>query len=192
MPAPRVLLVDNYDSFTYNLRASLIVAGADCSVVLCDDDKLLRHDFAGDFDGILLSPGPGKPADSGHLMRVIEEHVMTIPFFGICLGHQALGEYFGAELKQHTPRHGKTSMISHTGYAMFDSLASPLEVMRYHSLILKQPLPASLMSCATTDDDILMAFVHSELPVWGVQFHPESILTPSGNQMLANWVKSLF
>ncbi len=191
MSKPRILLVDNYDSFTYNLRASILVAGADCSVVLCDSEELLSQEFLFQFDGILLSPGPGKPADSGHLIHVIQAAYKQLPLFGICLGHQAIGEFFGAKLIHHDPRHGKTSSICHTNAAMFYELPNSLEVMRYHSLILEQPLPDSLIACAYTNDDILMAFYHTELPIWGVQFHPESILTECGNSMIKLWIDSI-
>jgi anthranilate synthase/aminodeoxychorismate synthase-like glutamine amidotransferase len=186
-----ILLLDNYDSFTYNLADYLERTGAQvrvwrndqCSI---DDIKKLAP------AGIVLSPGPCRPADAGILMELIEAVHASIPLLGVCLGHQGIGEFFGAKLiKANVPMHGKTSLITHQQIGVFDQLPSPLEVMRYHSLILESLADTPLQVTAETDSGEIMAFRHQSLPIEGVQFHPESILTQYGVEMIANFVARL-
>ncbi len=184
-----ILLLDNYDSFTYNLYDYLQQAGADCTVVRNDALELLAFE-PGDFDGVVLSPGPKRPQDAGMLPRLIAAWHQRLPMLGICLGMQALGEFFGARLvKSEPPMHGKTSTVRHNGHPMFTGIPMLFSAMRYHSLILQNLQKTPLNGVAYTDDGALMALAHRELPLWGVQFHPESILTESGLQLITNWVE---
>ena len=142
------------------------------------------------FDGIVLSPGPGRPQNAGFLMEIIDAFYLNMPLLGICLGMQAIGEYFGAKLVHaSTPVHGKTSLINHDKTGIFDNVDSPTKVMRYHSLLLVD-LPKCLIPIAFTNQKEIMAVQHSSLPVCGVQFHPESVLTADGLIILNNWLKT--
>jgi anthranilate synthase/aminodeoxychorismate synthase-like glutamine amidotransferase len=187
----KVLLLDNYDSFTYNLYDYLLQAGADCEVVRNDaiaSDRLLHPDF----DALVLSPGPGRPEDAGIMMTAIEACHQHLPIFGICLGHQALGTFFGARLvKAAAPMHGKTSIIRCADHPLFRGIPQEVEVMRYHSLLLESLDQTPLTCIATTDAGEIMALSHRSLPLWGVQFHPESILTDYGLRMVQNWVDAV-
>jgi anthranilate synthase/aminodeoxychorismate synthase-like glutamine amidotransferase len=186
-----VLLLDNYDSFTYNLFDYVQRAGAHCTVLR--NDAFDPHALSADaFDALLLSPGPQRPSDAGCLMAVIGRFWQSKPILGVCLGHQALGEWFGAPLvRAPQPRHGKTSVLEHNGSALFDQLPPAFRVMRYHSLVLEHLDGTPLRPTAySTDDHALMAFEHPALPLWGVQFHPESVLTEHGEALLANWLKA--
>jgi anthranilate synthase/aminodeoxychorismate synthase-like glutamine amidotransferase len=179
-----ITLIDNYDSFTYNLKDYICQLGADCIVIKNDqiDSVLLEKS-----DAIILSPGPQRPENAGDLMEVISNYFDKKPMLGICLGHQAIGLHFGADLvKAMEPKHGKVSLINHTKSDLFENIDNPMQVMRYHSLVLKN-LPDSLRVTALTNENELMAFKHCSLPLWGVQFHPESILTPFGLTLLKNW-----
>lgn len=182
-----ILLLDNYDSFTYNLYDYLCSLGANCTVYYNDAVSL---DFLkkGVWHGIVLSPGPKRPKDAGILMDCIAYYYDKLPILGVCLGHQALGEFFGADLV-HAPiaMHGKISPISHNQKALFENIQSPMPVMRYHSLILKN-LPNSLFQTAQTEDNLIMALQHKIYALYGVQFHPESIGTPDGLALMANWL----
>jgi anthranilate synthase/aminodeoxychorismate synthase-like glutamine amidotransferase len=185
-----VLVIDNFDSFTYNL--------VDYLHQLQEEVLVLRNDVplsviqAQAFDSILLSPGPCTPAESGILMRVIETYHLHKPILGICLGHQALGEFFGWQLtKALEPVHGKSTPIHHTMDPLFSGIPSPFPAMRYHSLILKERLTNELKVIATTNNDEIMAIRHQELPIVGLQFHPESILTYDGLRLLGNWFSAL-
>jgi anthranilate synthase/aminodeoxychorismate synthase-like glutamine amidotransferase len=185
--AIKVLLADNYDSFTYNLYDYLLQAGATCDVVrndaLPDPAEFARSGY----DSIVLSPGPGRP--SAPLMSLIGQHYKSVPILGICLGHQALGEFFGARLvKAAEPMHGKTSVIQHADHPLFRDIPFQLSVMRYHSLLLESLDHTPLTCIARTDAGEIMALSHRSLPLWGVQFHPESILTDFGLKMMQNWV----
>jgi anthranilate synthase/aminodeoxychorismate synthase-like glutamine amidotransferase len=183
-----ILLYDNYDSFTYNLYDYLQQNGADCMVIR-NDERSVEDIEQLNISGIVLSPGPCRPADSGNMMQVIEKFHHKVPLLGICLGHQAIGEFFGAKLvKADQPMHGKTSLISHTGHAMFADIPEQFEVMRYHSLVLKN-IPVPLQITAQSSDQEVMALAHRELPVWGMQFHPESILTEFGLILINNWLE---
>jgi anthranilate synthase/aminodeoxychorismate synthase-like glutamine amidotransferase len=190
----KILLIDNFDSFTYNLEHYLIIAGLEVSTYRNTEipfDEILAGKLF--FDGIVISPGPMRPSDHPGMLRAIDEFIGKIPILGVCLGMQAIGEYFGWKLKHApAPRHGKTSWITHNQSGIFEALPSPLEVMRYHSLVLESEDNSHLEVISTTlQDQLIMAISHTELKVTGIQFHPESILTPSGQLILNNWVKLL-
>lgn len=185
-----ILLLDNYDSFTYNLQDYLLQAGAQCRVMRNDACSLAAFERL-DFDALVLSPGPERPAAAGLLMPLLGKVFDKKPVLGICLGHQALGELFGARLvKAHLPMHGKTSLITHTGHPLFQQIPRQFAVMRYHSLLLESLDGTPLQAIAHTEAGEIMALAHAELPLLGVQFHPESILTEWGLQLLKNWVEN--
>lgn len=185
-----ILLLDNYDSFTYNLYDYLCQLGLTCKVVR--NDKITLEEIEeGHFDGIVLSPGPKRPQNAGILMSLIEHFYQNKPILGICLGMQAIGEFFGAKLVHAPiPVHGKTSLIEHNAKALFENISNPTTVMRYHSLLLKE-LPDCLECLAWTEQQELMAVQHKIFPICGVQFHPESILTTEGLAILENWTKQV-
>ncbi|WP_209324463.1 anthranilate synthase component II [Brevibacterium renqingii] len=190
----RILVIDNYDSFVYTLVSYVRELGAAVDVVRNDDipaDELSAVVSA--YDGVLLSPGPGVPAESGVCPSLLAwAETAEMPVFGVCLGHQALGEVFGATVT-HSPvlMHGKTSTITHDGEGIFFGCPSPLTVTRYHSLaIVDETLDLERFTVtARTDDGIVMAIEHREKPLFGVQFHPESVLTECGYLMLGNWLE---
>lgn len=186
-----ILLLDNYDSFTYNLHDYWLRLGVSCQVIR--NDQLSFKEFkALDFKALVLSPGPQKPKDAGLLMQMIEYFHDKKPIFGICLGHQGIGEFFGATLLKGTvPVHGKTSPITHQSHSIFKDLPPQFEVMRYHSLILQDFEQTDLDVIATTSKNEVMAIAHKYLPIHGVQFHPESILTEFGLEMMDNWLKTI-
>jgi len=185
----RVLLLDNYDSFTYNLYDYLLQTGVECQVLRNDELSLTEYKDL-DFQAIVLSPGPKRPADAGLMPALIAQYASKLPIFGVCLGMQALGEHFGARLiKARVPMHGKTSMIRHNRHPLFTEIPSPFQVMRYHSLILESLEGSGLQTIAETDTGEIMALTHPSLPLSGVQFHPESVLTDFGLQILTNWVR---
>jgi len=190
---PRVLVIDNYDSFTYNLVQELAELGAKPTVARNDAWTLEQvRDFAP--DGIVISPGPGSPEnarDIGISNDVIRELGPQIPLLGVCLGHQCIGYVFGARVVR-APEllHGKTSQIYHRGEGVLDGLPIPFEATRYHSLIVERAsLPHELKVTAETHDEIVMAVRHREYPIEGVQFHPESVLTTEGMRLLRNFLK---
>lgn len=183
----KLLVVDNFDSFTYMLVDYLRQAGAECRVVR-NNEPLER--LTGELvDGVVLSPGPGRPRRAGRLMDVIGHYHRRTPMLGVCLGHQALGEFFGASLVPAArPMHGKVSAIRVlTDDGLLRNLPATFEVTRYHSLLLTQ-LPADLIGTAVTGSNEVMAMRHRTLPLWGVQFHPEAALTQNGLPLLMNWV----
>jgi anthranilate synthase component 2 len=185
-----ILMVDNYDSFTYNLVQMLSAAGAEI-LVLRNDAESAAAMLAREPEGIVLSPGPGRPEDAGVCLDLLRSHT-DVPILGVCLGHQALGMAFGATVGR-APRqmHGKTSMVRHEDLGVFADLPNPFEATRYHSLDVKEEtLPAELRPIAwSTDDGVLMGMHHVELPYWGVQFHPESVLTGAGRHLLGNFLQ---
>ena len=184
---PYVLFVDNHDSFTFNLVDAIAVSGARCEVLRndCSVDAAIARALANDCRLIVLSPGPGSPREAGCCLDLIRAAAGHIPIFGVCLGHQAIVEAFGGEVGP-APSivHGKTSPIRHSGHPLFAGLPETLQVGRYHSLVAHR-VPEELEVIAR-DSDVVMAVAHRTQPVYGVQFHPESILTASGPRLLAN------
>jgi anthranilate synthase/aminodeoxychorismate synthase-like glutamine amidotransferase len=183
-----ILMIDNYDSFTYNLVQVLATAGAEVEVVR-NDAASVEALLAREPEGIVLSPGPGRPEDAGVCLDLLRERA-RIPLLGVCLGHQALGLAFGATVDR-APRlmHGKTSPVRHRDVGIFAGLPDPFEATRYHSLEVKEgTLPPELEPLAWADDGTLMGMRHRELPYWGVQFHPESVLTGAGPHLLGNFL----
>ncbi|HLV65513.1 MAG TPA: aminodeoxychorismate/anthranilate synthase component II, partial [Polyangiaceae bacterium] len=189
---PTVVVIDNYDSFTYNLVQYVASLGARCDVRLNDATTAADVKAAAP-QGILLSPGPGTPDDAGVTLDVIRELSGKVPILGVCLGHQSIAQAFGGSVIR-APRlmHGKTSPILHDGRTLFAGVPSPFEATRYHSLIVEESsLPSCLEVSARTPEGEIMAFRHNSLPVEGVQFHPESVLTAHGLALLQNWLRSL-
>jgi len=185
-----ILVVDNYDSFTYNLVQLLAVEGAEVEVVRNDAESVAALLGRAGVEGILLSPGPGRPEEAGVCLALLAARP-AVPVFGVCLGHQALGVAFGGKVgRAPAPRHGKTSSVRHDGEGLFAGLPNPFEATRYHSLDVKaESLPAELVPVAWSEDDgVVMAMRHRELPYWGVQFHPESVLTLAGPQLVRNFL----
>jgi anthranilate synthase component II len=187
--ATRVLVIDNYDSFVYNLVQYLGELGAE-PVVLRNDELPLAEIIALDPDAVLISPGPGTPDDAGVSNDVIGAFAGQVPILGVCLGHQCIGQVYGGEVVR-APQvmHGKTSLIHHRDTGVFAGLPDPLEATRYHSLVVdRASVPDVLEITAETDDGIVMGLRHRELGVEGVQFHPESILTVAGHDLLRNFL----
>lgn len=185
---PHLLLLDNYDSFTYNLYDYLAQLGVPCTVLRNDETTVEAIEQA-NYAGMVLSPGPHRPQDAGILMDVLRCFYDQMPILGICLGMQAIGEFFGASLvKAAMPMHGKQSPIQHDGTGLFEGLEQGTSVMRYHSLVLED-LPDVLETTAWTTEGECMALRHRQHDLVGVQFHPESILTKDGQVMLQNWVQ---
>jgi len=185
-----ILVLDNYDSFTYNLVQYLGELGAQVEVVRNDATTVDAIEQSRP-ERIVISPGPGRPEDAGLTMEVIRRLGAKTPILGVCLGHQAIGAVFGgAVVRAPVPMHGKTSTIEHDGRGVFRGVPSPFTASRYHSLVVAEAgLPPSLeISAKTREDGIIMGLRHKEFPVHGVQFHPESVLTPEGEKLLANFV----
>ncbi len=185
----RVLVLDNYDSFVYNLVQYLGELGAE-PVVYRSDALTLDEVEALEPDAVLISPGPGRPEDAGLSNRVIEAFAGRCPILGVCLGHQCIGEVFGGRVVR-APRvmHGKTSLVRHDGAGVFADLPTPLEATRYHSLVVERSsVPDVLAVSAETDDGVVMGLRHRRVAVEGVQFHPESILTVGGHDLLRNFL----
>ena len=190
----RILVIDNYDSFVYTIVGYLQQMGAVCTVVRNDEvpeDAQGRVDLAG-FDGVLVSPGPGNPQTAGRSLDVIGRCAdLAVPMLGVCLGHQALGERFGATVAQ-APQlmNGRTSELTHEDASVFAGVPSPLTATRYHSLaVVPETVPAELVVTARTQDGAIMGLAHRTLPLHGVQFHPESVLTEHGHLMLARFLE---
>ena len=191
----QVLVVDNYDSFVFNLVQYLGQLGVDAQVWRNDDDRLSSDadiaKVADDFDGVLLSPGPGTPERAGASIPLVRACAAgTTPLLGVCLGHQAIGVAFGGTVDR-APEllHGKTSTVFHSNVGVLRGLPDPFTATRYHSLtILPDTVPAELEVTARTEGGVIMGVRHTDLPIHGVQFHPESILTEGGHRMLANWL----
>jgi anthranilate synthase component 2 len=187
--APRVLVIDNYDSFVYNLVQYLGELGAEPLVHRCDA-LTLEQIVELDPDAVLISPGPGRPEDAGVSNAVIEHFAGRRPVLGVCLGHQCIGQVYGGRVVR-APEimHGKTSLVHHDGTGVFAGLPSPFEATRYHSLVVeRETLPDVLQVTAWTDDGVIMGLRHRELGVEGVQFHPESVLTARGHDLLRNFL----
>jgi len=186
--ATKILVVDNYDSFVFNLVQYLQQLGAECTVVRND---AVAAEEASKYDGVLISPGPGTPEKAGISVEMIKycaQH--SIPLFGVCLGHQAIGVAFGATVSR-APEllHGKTSLVYHQQEGVLADIPSPFTATRYHSLCVeKDSVPNTLHITGSTDSGLVMSMEHTTLPIQGVQFHPESVLTEHGHQMLANWL----
>jgi anthranilate synthase/aminodeoxychorismate synthase-like glutamine amidotransferase len=184
-----VLVIDNYDSFVYNLVQYLGELGAE-PVVLRNDERSIPEIIALEPEAVLVSPGPGTPDDAGVSNDVIRTFAGKVPVLGVCLGHQCIGQVYGGEVVR-APQvmHGKTSLIRHSGVGVFAGLPDPLEATRYHSLVVdRASVPPVLEITAETDDGIVMGLRHTELGVEGVQFHPESILTVGGHDMIRNFL----
>jgi anthranilate synthase/aminodeoxychorismate synthase-like glutamine amidotransferase len=191
-PGPRVLLIDNYDSFTFNIAQALGALGARCETRMHDE---VTPDEIGELapDGLLLGPGPCTPDDAGVTLEAIRRLSDRLPTLGVCLGHQAIGQAFGGRVvRAARPMHGKVSAIHHDASGPFSRLPSPFDATRYNSLLVEaSSLPACLRVAAWTDAGEIMAIAHRERPVWGVQFHPESVLTGRGPALIAGWLAML-
>ncbi len=186
----RLLLVDNYDSFTYNLVQAFLVLGAEVEVHR-NDEITVEQALARAPTHVCISPGPGTPYDAGVSMDMIRAFAGKVPVLGVCLGHQSITEVFGGKVVRNARlMHGKTSPVNHDGLGVFAGLPQPMLVGRYHSLVAKpESLPACLQVTATTAEGEIMGLRHTELVVEGVQFHPESVLTPDGPQLLGNFLR---
>ncbi len=185
----RLLLIDNYDSFTYNLVQAFLVLEAE--VIVHRNDAIDISEAAElNPTHLVISPGPGRPDDAGRSLAMIEAFAGKIPMLGVCLGHQCIVQHFGGEIvAAGVLMHGKTSQVEHDGFTLYRGLASPFEAGRYHSLAANRSrVPESLQISATTDVNEIMGVRHRELPIEGVQFHPESVLTPSGPTLLENFL----
>lgn len=183
----RILVVDNYDSFVFNIVQYLAQLGAEVTVKRNDDVSI---EEARTYDGVLLSPGPGTPEDAGVCMSIVRECAGQVPIFGVCLGHQAIAAAYGATVDR-APEllHGKTSQVHHHGDGVLAGMPEPFTATRYHSLaVVPETVPAELIVTSTTDSGVVMSLRHATLPIEGVQFHPESVLTEGGHVMLANWL----
>ncbi|RZI96133.1 MAG: aminodeoxychorismate/anthranilate synthase component II [Microbacterium sp.] len=189
----RVLVVDNHDSFVHTLVGYLVELGASCDVVEADDVTDAHAAIRG-FAGVLISPGPGRPSDAGASIDVVRAAASQhLPLLGVCLGHQALAEAFGATVA-HAPEllHGITSPVHHDGAAIFDGLPDPFDATRYHSLaVVRSTLSDELAVTAETASGVVMGLAHTTLPLTGVQFHPESVLTDGGYRLLGNWLETV-
>ena len=184
-----ILLIDNYDSFTFNIVHHLGALGAACDVRR-NDALSVEEALALDPAAIVISPGPGAPAEAGICCDLIRAAAGRVPVFGVCLGHQAIGQVFGAEVvRAPVPMHGKISAVHHDGTGVFAGLPDPVDVVRYHSLTLQpDSIPEALIVNARTEDGVIMGVRHRDYPIHGVQFHPESIASVAGRELLANFL----
>ena len=183
-----ILLIDNYDSFTYNLSHFLGELGADVTVER-NDALTANEALARGADAIVISPGPCDPDRAGICLELVEKAAGKVPLLGVCLGHQCIGQAFGGEVLRTCPMHGKVSPVRHTGAPLFDGIDSPFQATRYHSLVVdRASLPSCMTVTAHTDDGLIMALEHNDLPVYGVQFHPESIASEHGHRLLSNFL----
>lgn len=184
----KFLLIDNYDSFTHMLADYVRQCNVVCDVVRNDDDKLKNSNFVNSYQALILSPGPQTPKQAGYLMDLIHQYHQTKPILGVCLGHQAIGEYFGATLqKAILPKHGKVDVAQHQNHPLFNDISQSFEITRYHSLILNNIKPP-LQIIAHTANGEPMALNHNTLPIIGIQFHPESCLTKQGLTLIKNFI----
>ena len=184
-----ILVVDHYDSFTFNLVQLVESLGYETEVVK-SDERPAEELVAMRPEGVVLSPGPGRPEDAGSFLDVLRLLPEEVPLLGVCLGHQALGIAAGGRVERAQPVHGKASLVRHAGAGILEGVEDPFEAARYHSLVvLADPLPADLQLTAWTDDGLVMGVQHRDLPRFGVQFHPESILTPEGPKIVEGFLK---
>jgi anthranilate synthase component II len=189
----KLLFLDNYDSFTYNLVHYFKELGAEVTVVTQDDTSVLDLDYSY-FDAVVIGPGPNSPNESGILMSFLESCQQQVkPVLGVCLGHQAIGVLLGMQLaRAQKPMHGKTSFLHHVRSDIFESLPSPMCVGRYHSLVIHETAEQSAIEVLMRDElGQIMAFRSKEFPLWGIQFHPESVLTPEGKWLLNHWLEQV-
>jgi len=188
-----ILVIDNYDSFVYTLNGYLHQLGATTDVIRNDDEALQNIPaLLAQYDGVLVSPGPGTPADAGFSIPVVRDAVrLNVPLLGVCLGHQAIAEAFGATVAHAEElMHGKTSQVIHDDSALFEGVPESFTATRYHSLaVVTDTVPDDLVVTAHTAGGVIMGLNHAKAPVFGVQFHPESVLTEGGYQMIANWLE---
>jgi anthranilate synthase/aminodeoxychorismate synthase-like glutamine amidotransferase len=186
-----IFLVDNYDSFTFNLVQAL--GKLDDEVEVARNDRFdPREALARRPSAVVLSPGPGRPERAGRMMEMIAAAEQArVPLLGVCLGHQGIAAYHGGVVERApAPRHGKASAVTHEGGELFEGIPSPFPAARYHSLVVRREgLPADLVVTASCDDGVVMSLSHRNLPVYGVQFHPESVLTPDGERLLSNFMR---
>ncbi len=187
-----ILLIDNYDSFTYNVYQAVANLGHPLQVLRNDRISLADISVA-NYDAIIISPGPGTPDDAGLSKQIVREFAGKLPILGICLGHQVIGEVFGGNVvRAPQPVHGKTTEVVHQGDGLYTDLPQPFTAGRYHSLIVEESsLPECLEVTARNEENLIMGLRHRQFNVQGVQFHPESILTPLGNKLLANFLSSI-
>jgi len=189
----RILVIDNYDSFVYTLNGYLQELGAETTVVRNDDIALADLDATlSNYDGILVSPGPGTPADAGISIAAVKAAArLNIPLLGVCLGHQSIGEAFGATVTNAEElMHGKTSLVTHDQSDFYANVPQPFTATRYHSLaVVASTVPDELIVTSKTAGGVIMGLRHATAPIYGVQFHPESVLTEGGYTMLGNWLK---
>ena len=182
-----IAMIDNYDSFTYNVVQYMAELGAE-PVVLRNDEVTV--DELANFDGIVISPGPGTPDDAGVSNDAIQKLSGKVPILGVCLGHQCIGQVFGGRVIRNEPAHGKTSWIRHDNSGVLAGVSDPFEATRYHSLIVERSsVPSELLVTAWTQDGTVMGLRHVKHPTYGVQFHPESVLTKEGKKILANFIR---
>ena len=187
-----ILLIDNYDSFTYNVYQAIADLGRSLQVVR-NDRITLDEIAAGNYEALIISPGPGTPNDAGISKEAVRQFAGKLPILGICLGHQVIGEAFGAKvIRAPLPIHGKIAKIQHDGQGLYANLPQPLTAGRYHSLIVERStLPDCLEITATNEEGLIMGIRHKDFNVQGLQFHPESILTPDGGKLLANFLDAI-
>ena len=187
-----LLLIDNYDSFTYNVYQAIANLGR--SLQVARNDRITLDEIAaGNYEALIISPGPGTPDDAGISKEAVRNFAGKLPILGICLGHQVIGEAFGAKvIRAPLPVHGKTAKIQHDGQGLYVNLPQPLTAGRYHSLIVERStLPDCLEITATNDEGLIMGMKHKQFNIQGLQFHPESILTPDGGRILANFLEAI-
>ncbi|MFL0196506.1 anthranilate synthase component II [Clostridium sp. WILCCON 0269] len=189
-----ILMIDNYDSFTYNLYQYIGELYEDIKVVRNDEISVEDIEKFHNLQGIVISPGPGVPEDSGICIEVIKRYGCDIPILGICLGHQAIAKAYGGNVvRAKEIKHGKTSMVDHVENELFKGIKNPIRAMRYHSLIVDKEsiIPTHIIKIAESDDGILMGIKHKSFPVYGLQFHPESILTECGHSIIKNFLQEV-
>ena len=187
-----ILMLDNYDSFTYNIVQYLGELGADLKVIR-NDETGVAYLLSLEPEGIVLSPGPGRPENAGVMEELVRAAAGKVPILGVCLGHQAIARVYGGRI-DYAPNlmHGKTSEITHDNSVLFKNVESPFTATRYHSLVVEPAsLPSEFVRTAWTEDNVIMGIQHRKLPLYGVQFHPESIMTPCGKKILGNFLETL-